>query len=213
MYRMGSEPAAAHEVQFVDSPRQVWHVALQERQTPSPTVAERNWPTAQTVVHVPALASCVAPATQEVQPEEVPSEHVAHVASHAVHVLLASAYLPLGQLATHEPSSKLGVPLLGQVIHAALDTPEHVAHVAWQSVHVACAPTISTKVPLLGHSEMHAPPERKGALVPEHVMHSVADGPEHVPHVAWHASHTPLLLAYLPTGVHDERQLPRPEPR
>ena len=60
---------------------------------------------------------------------------------------------------------------------------------------------------------MHAPLERKGALVPLHVMQSLAVGPLHVPQLEWHASHTPLLLAYLPTGVHVARQLPRRVPR
>ena len=60
---------------------------------------------------------------------------------------------------------------------------------------------------------MHSPLERKGALVPLHVMHSVLVGPLQVPHEASQGSHTPLLLAYLPTGVHAARQLPSRVPR
>lgn len=59
---------------------------------------------------------------------------------------------------------------------------------------------------------MHAPLERNGALVPLHVMHSVLAGPLHVPQELSHGSHTPLLLACLPMGVHEARQLPRRVP-
>lgn len=57
------------------------------------------------VAQVPAPESNVAPAMHDVQPVDVASVQVAHVVSQAVHVLLPSAYLPLGQALTHEPSS------------------------------------------------------------------------------------------------------------
>ena len=79
-------------------------------------------------------------------------------------------------------------------------------------MHVPCEPTSSTNVPELGHSEIHVPLERNGVLVPLHVTQSPLDGPEHVPHEAWHGSQTPLVLAYLPIGMHDARQLPRRVP-
>lgn len=59
---------------------------------------------------------------------------------------------------------------------------------------------------------MQAPLERNGVLVPLQVTHWELDGPEHVPHEAWHGSQTPLVLAYLPTGMQDARQLPRRVP-
>ena len=103
--RMGVVSASEHEVQFVDSPKHVAHVALHPKHTPSPEVEVRYWPTAHVEVHVPAMASKSAPSTHDVQPVAVPSEHVRHDASHALQVLLPSANSPLGQLATHEPSS------------------------------------------------------------------------------------------------------------
>ena len=45
-------------------------------------------------------------------------------------------------------------------------------------------------------------------MVPLQLMHSVLAGPVQVPHVMSHGAHTPLLLAYLPTGVHEARHLP-----
>ena len=70
------------------------------------------------------------------QPVAVPSVHVAHEASHARHVLLAFAYLPVGQLETHDPSSKRLVPLDGQVTHPLLAAVEQVAHDEWQVEHM-----------------------------------------------------------------------------
>ena len=47
----------------------------------------------------------------------VPSVQVAHEASHARHVLLAFAYLPVGQLERHAPSEAKGVPVFGHERH------------------------------------------------------------------------------------------------
>ena len=141
--RMGAVPAASHDVQLVESPRQVWQVELHERHSPTPLSSARNWPTAHVDVHVPAEESKLAPATHEVHPVAVPSVHVAHEESHAVQVLL-SLNLPVGQASTHLPSSSSGVPLEGQVRHAELCAPEQVEHELWQLEHVACDPTIST---------------------------------------------------------------------
>ena len=57
-------------------------------------------------VHVPATESKVAPSTHDVQLAAPDPEHVRQVASHAVHVALASANLPLGHAPRHAPSSK-----------------------------------------------------------------------------------------------------------
>ena len=57
------------------------------------------------------------------------------------------------------------MPLLGQLRQSAYVAPEHVSQLEWQAVQVAWLPTSSTKVEL-AHSAMHAPFERKGALVP-----------------------------------------------
>lgn len=206
--RMGSVLAWSHEVHSVEpAPVHVWHVELHERHALVPLSS--NCPMAHVEVHVPAPGSNKAPVTHDEQPVAVPSEQVAHVGSHALHVLFASAYLPLGQPATHEPSSKYCEPLLGHVRQAEECAPEHVSHELWQLVHVAwLLPTISTNSPVLAHVLTHAPLDRKGAAVPLHVMQSLLAGPLHVPHVEWHGAHTPELLAYLPTGVHESRQVP-----
>ena len=102
---MGSVPPASHEVQLVPSPRHVWHVALQLRHVPRPESVLRKLPSAHVDVHVPALSVNVAPAKHEVQSLDVRPVHVAHVASHASHVLLPLGNLLLGHVATHEPSS------------------------------------------------------------------------------------------------------------
>ena len=98
-------PALAHDVQLVLVPKHVWHVALQLRHSPRPSFVERKSPIEQTVVHVPAPTLKLAPATQEAQLVDVPPVHVAQEAWQLTHTSLASAYLPAGQLATHEPSS------------------------------------------------------------------------------------------------------------
>lgn len=211
---MGVVPVCEHDVQLAALFRHVWHVELHAEHTPRPTIELKYWPTAHVAVHVPAPELKSAPATQPVQPLSLPSEHVAHDASHATQLLvLASAYLPLGQLATHEESSRSGVPLLGHVRHAELCAAEQVSHDEWQLEHVACVPMSSTKVPLLGHAATHCPLVRNGALVPLQLMHSVLAGPLHVPHEGSQLSHMPLALAYLPTGAHEDMQAPvLPEP-
>ena len=65
------------------------------------------------------------------------ASQVAHVDAQAWHSFEASAYLPSEQLLTHEPASRKGVPLRGQVMHAWLPLPEQVAQVGWQSEHTA----------------------------------------------------------------------------
>ena len=118
-------------MQFVEAPKHVRHVLLQLRHVPSPTAALcRNCPLEQTVVQVPSAGSNVPPSTQDVQSFDVPPAHVAHEASHAWHVALASVYLPLGHAVKHAPSSKYLVPLDGQVRHSALAAPEHVSQLA-----------------------------------------------------------------------------------
>ena len=72
----------------------------------------------------------------------------------------------------------------------------------------ATMPTISTNSPVPAHSRTHEPFLRKGALKPLQLMHCVLAGPEHVPQVEWHGEQTPVLFAYLPTGVQDARQVP-----
>ena len=42
---------------------------------------------------------------------------------------------------------------------------------------------------------------------PVHPTQSVASGPVQEPHVAWQSMQTPLLFAYLPSGVHDATQV------
>ena len=83
-----------------------------------------------------------------------------------------------------------------------------VLHDAWQAVQVACEPTSCEKVPVVGQAEMHAPDERNDLEGCVQLRHCVADGPLHVVHEASQGSHTLDVLAYLPTGVHEARQVP-----
>lgn len=123
---------AGQDVQLSLVPRHVLHrVALQFSQTCRPPSggAAKNWPSAQTVVHVPAAASNSAPSMQEVQLVAPPAEHVAHVASQTSQLFSAlSVYLPAGQSETHAPLSEYGVPLLGQLRQANDPGPLHIAH-------------------------------------------------------------------------------------
>ena len=133
---MGSVLSSAHDVQLVAVPSHEAHVALQLTQVPRPLMVVRNCPRAHSEVHVPAPSSKEAPGKHEAQPVAVPSVHVAHEASHAAHAPFV-AYLPLGQLALHAPSSKYGVPIDGHVRHEVLPPPVHVSHEPWQLVHFA----------------------------------------------------------------------------
>ena len=81
------------------------NVELQLEHPSTPSVVVRNMLEGHVDVHVLAPASKVAPGTQEVQAAAPEPLQVAHEASHATHVLLASANLPFGQALTHEPSS------------------------------------------------------------------------------------------------------------
>ena len=103
--RIGSSPVEAHDVQLVELPRQVAHVELQLEQPGTPSVVRRNMLEGHVDVHVLAEASKVAPGTHVVHAVEPTPLQVAQEASHAVHVLLASANLPFGHALTHEPSS------------------------------------------------------------------------------------------------------------
>ena len=124
---MGVSEVDEQEVQLVPAPKQVAQVALQSRHTPRPSAELRNLPSAHADEHVPALGSKLAPAKHEVQlPAPLPL-HVRHDASHVSHVLLPLAYLLLGHEATHEPSSKYLVLLVGQVRHDDELAPLHVA--------------------------------------------------------------------------------------
>lgn len=109
-YKMGSSPTEEQDVQLVEVPKQVAHVELQLQQPfsakpSSSSVVARNMLEGHVDVHVFTVASKLAPGTHEVQAVEPTPLQVAHDASHAVHVLLASANLPFGHAPTHEPSS------------------------------------------------------------------------------------------------------------
>ena len=66
----------------------------------------------------------------------------------------------------------------------------------------------STKVPVDAQLETHEPLEKKGVAPPLHERHCELDGPLHVVHEASQSTQTPLLLARLPRGVHDETHEP-----
>lgn len=59
-----------------------------------------------------------------------------------------------------------------------------------------------------GHSLTQEALLRKGVVEDVQVRHWLAEGPEHVPHAASHASQTVDALAYLPTGVQVVRHVP-----
>lgn len=208
--RMGSSPAGAHDVQFVEVPRQEAHVELHERQPSTPeSVVPRNIAWGHVEVHVLAPESYSAPGRHEVHDEALESEQVAHEASHATHVLLASANLPSGHAATHEPSSKNLEPEVGHDRHEDEVAPLQVAHEEWQLEQVPCELTTSTNVPDEGHAATQLPLCRNG--VPPlalQLRHWLALGPLHVAHAEAHGSHTDELLAYLPAGVHEARHEP-----
>jgi hypothetical protein len=98
--RIGAVEVEEHDVQLVEVPKHVWHVELHEWHTPRLPVVMTYCPTAHADEHVPAAESKLPPGMHEVQPVDVASVQEAHEASHATHVLLASANLPRGQLAT-----------------------------------------------------------------------------------------------------------------
>lgn len=134
--------------------------------------------------------------------------HVAHVESHTRHALLSSANLPSGHSATHVPSSKYLVPLVGHVMQFELAGPSHEAQLEWHGEHEPWELLTSTKVPAVGQEAMQAPALRNDADVLVQVTHWSLFGPEHVPQEAWQGSQTPLVFAYFPTDAHDARQLP-----
>ena len=116
--------------------------------------------------------------------------------------------MPTAQLPTHEPLSKYGVPVVGQLRHDVLPAAEHSLQVLAQAEQVVTPSMTSTKVPSLGHSATHAPPYRNGAAALVHVRHSALEGPLHVPHEASQGWQTLLESAYLPLGVHVARHVP-----
>ena len=99
-----------HEVQLVLSPKHVPQVALHARHWPRPCEAERKNAEGHTDVQVPAggdgPALKLAPWKQDVHELAPASVQAAHEASQSVHVPLASANLPDGQLARQLPSSR-----------------------------------------------------------------------------------------------------------
>ena len=200
----GYDASTSQVTQLVSLAVQVRQVALHAAHV-DVVVLATYWPIGHTNVHVPAKASYSPPVLHEVQPLELPKMHVAHEASHATHEL-PDWNLPSGQLATHAPESRSGAEV-GQLTQLVEPAPEHSRHVAWHAVHVATDETTSTNVPVLGHSETHEPECRKGVAVPVHERHSDDELPVHVPHEASHGSHMDELLANLPTGVHEARQL------
>ena len=136
--------------------------------------------------------------------EEVASV-VAQLSSQARQEPLLS-YLPLGQLETHEPSSKCGVPVAGHVRHEKDPDEEHVSHEAWQERQWAWSLITLTKVPF-AHSAMQVPLERKFSDPVElQERQSSASGPEQVPHEAAHGAQCEDEFAYFPTGVQSSRQ-------
>ena len=91
--------------------------------------------------------------------------------------------------------------------HEEDEAPLHVAHEEWHDEHVPCPLTTSTKVSLPGHSVTQVPDDKKGMAAFVQLRHWLAEGPEHVPQEPSHGSHTDDELAYLPTGVHEARQV------
>ena len=156
-------------------------------------------------------SSCV-PGGHAVQLVAVPFVQAAQEASHHSHVgalALPLAYLPVGHELTHEPSSKNGVPLSGQVRHAVLWTLEHVWQLLWHATHEPKPPGWMAATQLVGQLATQVASCKKGASMDEQLRQSVAAGPEQVPHAAKQGSHVcDVVLAHLPAGTQLSRQRP-----
>ena len=76
----------------------------------------------------------------------VASLQVLHDESHGMHTLPSVAYFPAGQLETHAPLSKNGVPLKGQSMQAVERAPLQVWHDVWHSLHLPWPLTTSANV-------------------------------------------------------------------
>ena len=87
-----------------------------------------NSPAEQGLTQTPEVR--VASGGQAVQPLTVASVQLEQLLSHASHVPPALANLSAGQMATHAPESRYGVPVVGQVRQPRLVPSEHVSHVA-----------------------------------------------------------------------------------
>lgn len=203
--KAGVAPSSSQVMQLLALPAHVSHEASHVPQLC--VLPIWYWPTGQTKVHVPALESNTPPVAHDVQLVALPAEQAAQLEWHERHWPL-DAYLPFGQLPTHAPLSKSGVPLDGQLRHSMLPGPEHCWHVAWQAVQRLAEPTTLTKVPSLGQLATQEPLCRKGSALPVQLRHSELEGPVHVPQLVSHAWQACELSAYLLTGVHEARQPP-----
>ena len=152
--------------------------------------------------------SSVASDAHEVQPVASPLVHVKHEASQATHLRSASsANLPAGHSDTQAPLSEYLVPAVGQVRQEELLEAEHVSHDSWQDAQIPAVPTTLEKRSG-GHSLTHVPSSKKGAAEVVQLWQSVALGPLQVPHEPSQGKQTLLAFANLPSGVHEDTQLP-----
>lgn len=112
-------------------------------------------------------------------------------------------YLPLlGHSATQVPSLRNGVAPEVQLAHSELVAPVQVPHKAshgWQML------LLSANLATGRQEARHVPappsgPSKKGCDE-AHVVHWSSDGPEHVLHDAWHATHLSAELALPPEHV------------
>jgi len=109
-----------------------------------------------------------------------------------------STYVPvLGHSATHVPLWRKGVLADVQLKQFELDAPLQVPHVGSQVWQFAW---LSAYFPSGMHEATHVPPSKNGWDEAQ-VRQSDAAGPEHVAHVASHATQVSLDVGLLPEQV------------
>jgi len=85
---------------------------------------------------------------------------------------------------------------------------EQVEHVEWHAMQPKDEPASMVTNVRAGHSSMHSPSTKNGfAPLGSQLRHSVLAEPVHVWHSGWQLSQVPVLLANLPSGVHDGTQM------
>lgn len=91
-----------------------------------------------------------------------------------------------GHSATQEPSWTKGVLDDVQLTQSVLEGPLHVPHAPSHGTHtLLLLAYLATGV----HEARHEPGASKNGYDEAHVVHSVDEGPEHVPHDVWHVVH------------------------
>lgn len=104
----------------------------------------------------------------------------------------------LGHSATQVPPLRNGVLAEVQLRQSELVAPEQVPHAASQGLQTSL---LSAYLATGRHEARHWPGAVKKGCDEAHVAHSSSDGPMHVAHDAWHATHVSVELARPPEQV------------